>query len=115
MGCEGVHTYTLDMVASVLVRGSITIGSGTVVHPYATIHALGGGEIEIGSECIIEEFAQIVHRDKGKMVIGDRNMFEAASRECKRVGSGGKVGLTQGRFLHPTRRRVAFRWLAQRL
>ncbi|UZJ52623.1 hypothetical protein CBS101457_001943 [Exobasidium rhododendri] len=69
-------------------RGDITFGNGTVVHPRAIIHSLGGGEIEIGSECIIEEFAQIVHRSQGKMVIGDRNLFEASCRvESPRVGS----------------------------
>lgn len=62
--------------------GDITIGSGTVVHPRATIHSLGSGEIVIGSECIIEEFAQIIYRGRGRMVIGDRNLFEAGCREC---------------------------------
>lgn len=61
--------------------GNITFGKGTIVHPRAIIHSLGGGEIEIGSECIIEEFAQIIHRGQEKMVIGDRNLFEAGSRE----------------------------------
>jgi dynactin-6 len=64
-----------------LRRGNITFGNGTVVHPKATIHSLGGAEIIIGSDCIIEEMVQIVHREKGKMVIGDRNLFEAGCRE----------------------------------
>ena len=90
--CGSSHTCALAPAITVAVattRGNISIGSGTVVHPRAIIHALGGGEIEIGTECIIEEFAQIVHRDKGKMVIGDRNLFEAGCRECKREGHGG--------------------------
>ncbi|OJT01829.1 Dynactin subunit 6 [Trametes pubescens] len=43
------------------LKGDITIGAGTIVHPKATIFAIAG-PIVIGSGCIIEEGAIIVNR-----------------------------------------------------
>lgn len=43
------------------LRGDITIGSGTIVHPSATIIA-EAGPIIIGERCLIEEQAKIIHR-----------------------------------------------------
>ncbi|KAL7414701.1 trimeric LpxA-like protein [Mrakia frigida] len=61
------------------LKGAITIGSGTVVHPKATIFAVAG-PIVIGSNCIIEEGAVIVNRRKEIMRIGDLNLFSIQSR-----------------------------------
>ncbi|PWN51302.1 trimeric LpxA-like protein [Violaceomyces palustris] len=69
------------------LRGEISIGSGTVIHPKATILALQG-PISIGSNCIIEETAAIVNRTKELMKIGDENLFEVGCRiESPRIGS----------------------------
>lgn len=65
------------------IKGNVTIGSGTVIHPKAVIHVLHDGEgasIVIGNDCIIEELVQIVHSGKGTMVIGDANLFEVGCR-----------------------------------
>lgn len=43
------------------LKGEISIGAGTVVHPKATIFAVAG-PIEIGADCIVEENAVIVNR-----------------------------------------------------
>ncbi|KAI0001762.1 trimeric LpxA-like protein [Russula vinacea] len=63
------------------LKGDITIGSGTIVHPKATIFAIAG-PIVIGANCIIEESAIIVNRRKEVMRIGDDNLFEIGCRAC---------------------------------
>lgn len=61
------------------LRGEISVGSGTVIHPKATILALQG-PISIGSNCIIEETAVIVNRKSTPIKIGDNNLFEVGCR-----------------------------------
>ena len=69
------------------LRGEISVGSGTVIHPKATILALQGA-ISIGSNCIIEETAVIVNRSSTPIKIGDHNLFEVGCRiEAASVGS----------------------------
>lgn len=69
------------------LRGEISVGSGTVIHPKATILALSG-PISIGSNCIIEETAVIVNRRSTPFKIGDNNLFEVGCRiEAAAVGS----------------------------
>ncbi len=69
------------------LRGEISVGSGTVIHPKATILALQG-PISIGSNCIIEETAIIVNRRSTPIKIGDNNLFEVGCRiEAAGVGS----------------------------
>ncbi|KAE8216609.1 hypothetical protein CF319_g1770 [Tilletia indica] len=69
------------------LRGEISIGSGTVIHPKATIVATQG-PIVIGSGCIIEEGATIINRQRAVMRIGDNNLFEVLCRiESPRIGS----------------------------
>ncbi|EKM61599.1 uncharacterized protein PHACADRAFT_204766 [Phanerochaete carnosa HHB-10118-sp] len=64
------------------MKGDITIGAGTIVHPKATIFA-ASGPIVIGSGCIIEEGAIVLNRRKEVMRIGDDNLFEIGCRvEC---------------------------------
>lgn len=67
---------------SVLI-GEVTISSGCVIHPHATVHAKSG-PIIIGENCLIEEYATIIH-DTGSvdldnpgptLVIGPNNVFE---------------------------------------
>ncbi|KAI6140173.1 trimeric LpxA-like protein [Pisolithus tinctorius] len=68
------------------LKGDITIGPGTVVHPKAAIFALVG-PIVIGAGCIIEEAVIIVNRRKDIMRIGDNNLFEIGCRvECPSIG-----------------------------
>lgn len=63
-----------------MLKGDITIGTGSVVHPKATILA-EAGPIVIGDNCIIEEYATIAHRvDQNEpgtvLTIGPNNVFE---------------------------------------
>lgn len=46
------------------LRGDITIGAGTIIHPSATIIA-EAGPIIIGDYCLIEEQVKIIHRCVG--------------------------------------------------
>jgi dynactin-6 len=65
---------------------STSLSIGTIVHPKATIFAVGG-EIIIGSNNIIEEGAIIVNRRREAMRIGDLNLFSVHSRiESPSVG-----------------------------
>ncbi|GAK64665.1 trimeric LpxA-like protein [Moesziomyces antarcticus] len=69
------------------LRGEISVGSGTVIHPKATILALQA-PISIGSDCIIEETAVIVNRTSQPIKIGDANLFEVGCRiEAASIGS----------------------------
>ncbi|KAN0065170.1 hypothetical protein ACQY0O_001667 [Thecaphora frezii] len=69
------------------LRGEISIGSGTVIHPRATVYALHG-PISIGSDCIIEETATIVNRHTELMQVGNDNLFEVGCRiEAASIGS----------------------------
>lgn len=74
-----------------LIKGDVTISSGSVIHPSAQIIA-ESGPIIIGENCIIEEYVRIVHKipeghklyvnpeenpDKRPvLVIGSNNIFE---------------------------------------
>ncbi|KZP33952.1 trimeric LpxA-like protein [Athelia psychrophila] len=83
--------YTIHSKAVVCqdveLKGDITIGSGTIVHPKATIFAIAGA-IVIGSGCIIEEGVIIVNRRKEVMRIGDENLFEIGCRvESPTIGN----------------------------
>ncbi|KXN80984.1 Dynactin subunit 6, partial [Leucoagaricus sp. SymC.cos] len=81
------------------LKGDITIGPGTIIHPKATIFAIAG-PIIIGSGCIIEEGAIIVNRKKETMRIGDDNLFEIGCRiECPSIGSFNTVS-TRARVHH---------------
>ncbi len=51
----------VTIAADTEIKGEVTLGSETVVHPKASILALGG-PIVIGSGCIIEEAAVIINR-----------------------------------------------------
>lgn len=69
------------------LRGEISIGTGTVIHPKATILALQG-PISIGANCIIEELAVIVNRTGQPIKIGDSNLFQVGCRiEAFAIGS----------------------------
>ncbi|KAI4478988.1 hypothetical protein M0804_011450 [Polistes exclamans] len=56
-----------------ILKGDITIGTGTVVHPRASILA-EAGPIFIGEGNIIEEMATIANRQSHK--VGDNNILE---------------------------------------
>ncbi|OCF55292.1 hypothetical protein L486_07405 [Kwoniella mangroviensis CBS 10435] len=69
------------------LRGDITISEGCVVHPKATILALGGA-IVIEKNCVIEEGTIIVNRNTGIMSMGDNNHFMVGCRvEAISVGN----------------------------
>ncbi|KAF9241655.1 trimeric LpxA-like protein [Melanogaster broomeanus] len=84
------------------LKGEITIGPSSVVHPKATIFALVG-PIVIGSGCIIEEAVIIVNRRKEVMRIGDNNLFEIGCRvESPAIGNNNTVS-TRARVHHTVR------------
>ncbi|EIN13150.1 trimeric LpxA-like protein [Punctularia strigosozonata HHB-11173 SS5] len=84
------------------LKGDITIGAGTIVHPKATIFAIAG-PIVIGANCIIEEGAIIVNRRKEVMRVGDDNLFEIGCRvECPSIGSFNTIS-TRARVHHTVR------------
>ncbi|XP_065194167.1 dynactin subunit 6-like [Sycon ciliatum] len=81
-----------------ILKGDVTIGTGTVVHPKALIHA-EAGPIVIGNNNIIEEQVVIHNRpqpvaegetapkDKLTMEIGSSNVFEVGCR-CESLHIG---------------------------
>ncbi|RZC38186.1 hypothetical protein BDFB_011836, partial [Asbolus verrucosus] len=97
------------------LRGDVTIGSGTIIHPSATILA-EAGPIIIGDCCLIEEQVKIIHRlpfdqqDKENtpvLIIGSHNVFEVDCHvESPKIGNnnvfeskcfvGNKVTVTNG-------------------
>ncbi|KAJ3648736.1 hypothetical protein Zmor_020515 [Zophobas morio] len=97
------------------LRGDITIGTGTIIHPSATILA-EAGPIIIGDCCLIEEQVKIIHRlpfdqqDKENtpvLIIGSHNVFEVDCHvEAPKIGNynvfesksfvGNKVTVTNG-------------------
>ncbi|XP_019871063.2 dynactin subunit 6 [Aethina tumida] len=99
------------------LRGDITIGAGTIIHPCVTIIA-EAGPIIIGDGCLIEEQVKIIHRlpfsqqEKEKentsvMIIGSHNVFEVdCTVEALKIGNnnvfeskcfvGNKVTVTDG-------------------
>ncbi|KAF9469368.1 trimeric LpxA-like protein [Collybia nuda] len=96
-----IHSKSI-VCQDVELKGDITIGSGTIVHPKATIFAIAG-PIVIGSGCIIEEGAIIVNRRKEVMRIGDDNLFEIGCRvESPTVGNFNTVS-TRARVHHTVR------------
>ncbi|THH01589.1 hypothetical protein EW145_g6886 [Phellinidium pouzarii] len=98
--------YTIHSKAVVCqdveLKGDITIGAGTVVHPKASIFAIAG-PIFIGANNIIEEGAVIVNRRREPMRIGDDNLIEIGARvECPALGDGNTV-CTKARIHHTAR------------
>lgn len=74
------------MCQDVDLKGDITIGANTVIHPKATLFAISG-PIVIGAGCIIEEGCVLVNRRREVMRIGDDNHFCVGSRafSCRGV------------------------------
>ncbi|KAG8751332.1 hypothetical protein FRC14_007985 [Serendipita sp. 396] len=84
------------------MRGDITIGAGSVVHPKAAIFALGG-PIVVGMNCILEEGTILVNRRKEVMRIGDDNLFEIHCRvESPSIGDFNTIS-TKARVHHTVR------------
>ncbi|KAG8925173.1 hypothetical protein FRC03_009014 [Tulasnella sp. 419] len=96
-----IHSKAI-VCQDVELKGDITIGSGTVVHPKATIFAVAG-PIVIGANCIIEEAVIIVNRRKDIMRIGDDNLFEIGCRvEAPSIGNFNTIS-TRARIHHTAR------------
>ncbi|GLV36431.1 Dynactin 6 p27 subunit [Carabus blaptoides fortunei] len=97
------------------LRGDITIGAGTIIHPNVSIIA-EAGPIVIGESCLIEEQTKIIHRlPLGQpepetppiLRIGSQNVFEVdCTVEAPKIGDsnvfeskcyvGSKVSVTSG-------------------
>eukprot|EP00002_Diphylleia_rotans_P021514 TRINITY_DN4185_c0_g1_i2.p1 TRINITY_DN4185_c0_g1~~TRINITY_DN4185_c0_g1_i2.p1 ORF type:complete len:170 (-),score=25.72 TRINITY_DN4185_c0_g1_i2:13-522(-) len=80
-----------------IIKGNVTLGSGCILHPQASIIAEGGA-IEIGDNNIIEEYAVIYFRPSPEpnapkvMRIGSNNIFEVRSRiEATTVGNANVI------------------------
>ncbi|KAJ7577077.1 trimeric LpxA-like protein [Mycena floridula] len=96
-----IHSKAI-VCQDVELKGDITIGSGSIVHPKATIFAIAG-PIVIGANCIIEESSIIVNRRKEVMRIGDDNLFEIGCRiECPSIGDSNTLS-TRSRVHHTVR------------
>lgn len=98
--------YTINSKAIVCqdveLKGDITIGAGTIVHPKASIFAISG-PIFIGSNNIIEEGAVLVNRRREPMRIGDENLIEIGARvECPSMGDRNTIN-TKARVHHTVR------------
>ena len=61
------------------LRGSVSVGALSVIHPRASIIALQG-PITIGEGTIVEEMAVIVNQRTETLRIGDYNHFEVGCR-----------------------------------
>ncbi|KAI4468501.1 dynactin 6 [Holotrichia oblita] len=97
------------------LRGDVTIGAGTIMHPCAFVNA-EAGPIIIGEKCLVEEQSKITHRvpfDREEqknvpvLIIGSNNVFEVGCNvEACRIGDnnifeskcfvGNKVTVTNG-------------------
>ncbi|CAM9431008.1 unnamed protein product [Choristocarpus tenellus] len=71
------------------IRGSVTIGSGTVIFPQCRIECYAGaGPISIGAGCVVEEGVSIVSEGPEGVSIGEGNLFEVGCTvSCKKIGS----------------------------
>lgn len=69
------------IAADATIRGSVTIKTGSVIHPHSKIDA-SRGPIVIGENCIVEERVQLVSANEGGMNIGDANSFRAGCCVC---------------------------------
>jgi len=74
-----IHPDAL-VISDAILKGQITIGAGTIIHPKAVVNA-GAGQIIIGSNNIVEETATIQNTGDtdSVMQIGDDNLFEIGS------------------------------------
>ncbi|VDL80200.1 unnamed protein product [Nippostrongylus brasiliensis] len=85
---EGVEIHPTAIVCrEALLEGSIRVGAGTVVHPFAIIKATNG-PIIIGENNIIEDrclIENILNDGSKVMEIGDQNIIEvgAVGVRCK--------------------------------
>jgi len=61
-----------------VIKGKVTIGSKTIIHPTATIIA-ENGPIVIGESNLIEECVKIINKSKETMTIGSNNVFEVGA------------------------------------
>ncbi|KAI9323805.1 trimeric LpxA-like protein [Dichotomocladium elegans] len=69
------------------LRGEISIGAGTVLHPQCRIIA-ENGPVYIGRNNIVEENVVIFNKNTSPLVIGDENVFEVGCYvEGSRVGN----------------------------
>eukprot|EP00041_Stephanoeca_diplocostata_P003569 m.35984 g.35984 ORF g.35984 m.35984 type:complete len:164 (+) comp14433_c0_seq12:163-654(+) len=56
------------------LRGSVSVGAGTIVHPSAVVNG-EAGPVVIGADCMIEELVEIT----GPATIGTGNVFEVGA------------------------------------
>jgi len=82
------------VVADAILKGRITVGPSTIIHPKAKIDARDG-EIIFGSQNIVEETAVIENfNPTGTMVIGNDNLFEIGSVcQALKVGDNNVFGI----------------------
>ena len=80
------------------IKGNVTIGAGSVVHPNAAILATGG-PIDIGpnniiEECVVIETNPTANQNSGMILkVGSFNTFEVGCRvESTMIGDGNVIG-----------------------
>ncbi|KAG1169531.1 hypothetical protein G6F70_008315 [Rhizopus microsporus] len=72
------------------LRGEISIGAGTVLHPQCRIIA-ENGPIYIGKNNIIEENVVIFNKNPTPLVIGDNNEFEVGCCNNNIIEARGRI------------------------
>ena len=76
-----------------VLQGDISIGTGTIIHPFARIEAKNGS-IVIGDNNIIEENVEIINDGAGDsiMIIGNGNTFQVGCKiSCRKMGNNNLV------------------------
>uniref|UniRef100_A0A0G4I9Z1 Dynactin subunit 6 n=1 Tax=Chromera velia CCMP2878 TaxID=1169474 RepID=A0A0G4I9Z1_9ALVE len=88
----GPTLYVIDSEAMVcqeaVLRGEVTVGKGTVIHPTCLLDAKVG-PIRVGADNILEEQVEIVNTTPEALTIGDRNVIEVGAKivGAKAVGN----------------------------
>lgn len=94
---------TIICLEKTIILGDVTIGSGCIIHPTATIIAKNG-PIIIGDNNLFEERTEILNLHPEPMIIGNNNRFEVDSKcHARRVGNNNmlepKSGITKNTIL----------------
>uniref|UniRef100_A0A7E4VSV6 Dynactin subunit 6 n=1 Tax=Panagrellus redivivus TaxID=6233 RepID=A0A7E4VSV6_PANRE len=83
------------VIQGAIIEGDVTIGSGTVVHQFATIRAAKGCSIVIGKFNIVEEFVVIENNgpEGSTLEIGNDNTFQARCHiSARQIGNNNIFG-----------------------
>lgn len=90
------HPTTIICLEKTIILGDVTIGSGCIIHPTASIIAKNG-PIIIGDNNLFEERTEILNIHPDPMIIGNNNRFEVDCKcHAKRVGDNNMLESKSG-------------------